>query len=207
MFESLITTGNPITGSQMRAMGKVPQTYRGQNAGGSQSRDAYSRAMADMGRNQVMGAADKATAEYRQRAEQARSADLMAQRQVDQGRYALGKEKEQITRQQDTKYREGRKQLKQYRSLARLRAEQQLANNAIGAIIGTGLTAALAPTIGPALAGGAGLTGAFGLTGAGGAGSGLFSGLLSNGAVSSLMRPAAAPGIAPLPTIPRGYGF
>lgn len=193
MFQSLITTGNPITGSQMRSIGKMPQTYRGASGGGNQSRDAYSRAMADMGRNQVTGAADKSMAEYRQRAENARSADLMAQRQLDQGRYALGREKDQITRQQDTKYREGRRELKQYRNLARLRAEQQLTNNAIGAIVGTGLTMALAPTIGPAMAGGAGLFGA----GSAASGGGLFSSLLGGGSASSAA--PTAPRVAPMP--------
>lgn len=194
MLQSLISTADPLSGSQKRAIGRVPQAYRGSTPGGNTSRDAYSRAMADMGRNQITGAMDKASADYRQKAEQARSADLMAQRQLDQARYAMGREKDQTTRQQDTKYREGRREIKQYRRTARRNAEQRLMNNAIGAIVGTSLTAAMAPVVGPALAGGAGLFG----SSAGGAGSGLFSGggglmsLFSGGMGQSSMPQAPA---------------
>jgi hypothetical protein len=88
-------------------------------------------------------------------------------------------------------------ELKQYRKLARQAAEQRLTNNEIGAIVGTGLTMTLAPTIGPALAGGAGLFSAS--TAAGGGGTGLFGGLLSSGAAGRMMSGTSATGVTPLP--------
>lgn len=189
MLQSLISTADPLSGSQKRDIQRFPQAFKGYAGGGDMSRGAYSRAMADMGRNTMAGAMDKGAAEYRQKAEQARSADLMAQRQLAQGRYALGREKDQITRQQDTKYREGKREIKQYRNIARRNAEQRLINNAIGAIVGTSLTAAAGPMFAQAAAGGAGLFGSG--AAASGPGTGLM-GLFSGGMGGSSMPAAPA---------------
>jgi hypothetical protein len=172
MFQSLISTTDPLSGSQKRAAFMHPQAFRGMAHAGDQSRDAYSRAMADMSRNALAGGMDQYRQQYQQRAEKARSGDLLAQRGVAQGRYELDRNRSQLTRQQDTRLREGRQEIQQYRDLARKRAEQQLTNDVLGAVFGSNNAVNAAPLVGNALAGGArplaGLTSTWGSAGRGG---------------------------------------
>jgi hypothetical protein len=172
MFQSLISTADPLSGSQKRAAFMHPQAFRGMAHAGDQSRDAYSRAMADMSRNALAGSMDQYRQQYQQRAEKARSGDLLAQRGVAQGKYELDRNRSQLTRQQDTRLREGRQEIQQYRDLARKRAEQQLTNDILGAVFGSNNAVNAAPLVGNALAGGArplaGVTSTWGGGGRGG---------------------------------------
>jgi hypothetical protein len=172
MFQSLISTADPLTGSQKRAAFQHPQAFRGAAHAGDKTRDAYSRAMADMSRNSLSGEMDQSRQQYQQRAEKARSGDLLVQRGVAQGRYELDRNRRQLTRQQDTRLREGQQEIQQYRDLARKRAEQQLVNDALGAVFGSNNAVSAAPLVGNALAGGAspmaGLTSGLGTAGRGG---------------------------------------
>jgi hypothetical protein len=172
MFQSLISTADPLSGSQKRSAFLHPQAFRGMANAGDQSRDAYSRAMADMSRNTLAGGMDQYRQQYQQRAEKARSGDLLAQRGAAQGQYELDRNRTQLNRQQDTRLREGRQEIQQYRDLAKKRAEQQLVNDVLGAVFGSNNAVNAAPLVGNALAGGAsplaGLTGAWGSTGRGG---------------------------------------
>jgi hypothetical protein len=74
---------------------------------------------------------------------------------LQQGQYELDRSRAQLTRQQDQSVSQGREQVQQFRSLARKQAEQQLVNDAIGAVFGTNNAMHTAPLIGSALAGGA----------------------------------------------------
>lgn len=155
MFQSLITTAEPLSGSQKRAVATHPQAFRGAAGAGDQTRDAYSRAMADMSRNSMATTMDQYRQQYQQRAERARSEDILAQRGIRQGQYELDKNRTQLTRQQDTALGQGRQQVQQFRDLARKQAEQQLLNDVIGAVFGTNNAMHAAPMVGSALAGGA----------------------------------------------------
>jgi hypothetical protein len=150
MFESLISTTNPYSGSQKRAVSTHPQAFRG-----DPSRDAYARAMADMSRNTLATTMDQYRQQYRQRAEQSRANDILTQRGLGQGRYEMDRNRTQLTRQQDTARRQGRQQTQQFRDLARKQSEQQLVNDVIGAVFGTNTAVSAAPMLGTALAGGA----------------------------------------------------
>jgi hypothetical protein len=152
MFQSLISTADPFSGSQKRAATLHTQAFRGAE---DRSRDAYSRAMADMSRNTMATTLDQYRQQYQKRAEQARSGDLLTQRGLQQGQYELDRSRAQLTRQQDQSVSQGREQVQQFRSLARKQAEQQLVNDAIGAVFGTNNAMHTAPLIGSALAGGA----------------------------------------------------
>lgn len=186
MFQSLISTTDPLTGSQKRAVSQPPQAFRGIAGAGDMSRDAYARAMADMGRNSMATTMDQYRQQYQQRAEQARSGDLLAQRGVQQGQYELGKSRTQLTRQQDLGLSQGRQQVQQYRDLARKQSEQQLVNDVIGAVFGSNNAMHAAPMIGSALAGGArplaGLSSGLNWGTYGGAGRGGLLSLLMGGA-------------------------
>jgi len=150
MFQSLISTADPYSGSQKRAVSTHPQAYRG-----DPSRDAYARAMADMSRNNLATTMDQYRQQYRQRAEQARSNDILAQRGVGQGGYELDRTRTQLMRQQDMGQSQGRQQVQQARDIARRQSEQQLVNDAIGAVFGSNTAVSAAPMLGTALAGGA----------------------------------------------------
>ena len=164
MFQSLISTADPFSASQKRAATAVPQAYRGEP-----SRDAFARAMADMGRNNLATTMDEYRQQYQKRAEQARSNDLLTQRGIGQGVYELGKSSKQMVRQQDLGFGRGQQQVQQSRELARKAAEQQLVNNAIGAVFGSNNAMHAAPMIGTAMAGGARpLAGWQGFSGGGG---------------------------------------
>ncbi len=180
MFQSLISTAAPYSGSQVRAVTRHPQAFRGGSDAGDRSRDAHARAMADMSRNSLAGGMDDYRRQYQQRAEKARSTDLLTQRGIAQGQYELDRNRAQLTRQQNTRLREGRQEISQYRDLARKRAEQQFVNDVVGAIFGTNNAVNAAPLVGNALAGGArpfaGAT-----RGLGGGGSGLFGMLMGGG--------------------------
>lgn len=169
MFRSLISTDDPFTGSQKRAGAMHPQAFRGGANAGDRSRDAYARAMADAGRNTASGSFDAYRQAYQKRAEKARSGDLLAQRQIGQGQYELDRNRSTLTRQQDTRLREGKQEIQQFRDLARRRAEQQLVNDVLGAVFGTNNAMNAAPLLGNALAGGArpfaGATQSFGRSG------------------------------------------
>ena len=154
MFQSLISTADPFSASQKRAATAVPQAYRGEP-----SRDAFARAMADMGRNNLATTMDEYRQQYQKRAEQARSNDLVTQRGIGQGIYELGKSRKQMVRQQDLGFGRGQQQVQQSRELARKAAEQQLVNNAIGAVFGSNNAMHAAPMIGTAMAGGQGYSG------------------------------------------------
>jgi len=176
MFQSLISTADPLTGSQKRAVALHPQAFRGAAGAGDQTRDAYSRAMADMSRNNVATTMDQYRQQYQQRAEQARSGDLVTQRGIKQGQYELNKNRTQLTRQQDLALSQGRQQVQQYRDLARKQSEQQLVNDVIGAVFGTNNAMHAAPMVGTAMAGGArpfgGMTSGLGWGGYGSSGRG-----------------------------------
>lgn len=176
MFQSLISTTDPLTGSQKRAVSQHPQAFRGSAGASDLSRDAYARAMADMSRNSMATTMDQYRQQYQQRAEQARSNDLVTQRGIAQGQYELGKNRTQLTRQQDLALGQGRQQVQQYRDLAKKQAEQQLVNDVLGAVFGSNNAMHAAPMIGSALAGGA--RPMAGLSGWGGYGGASRSGLL-----------------------------
>jgi hypothetical protein len=155
MFQSLISTAAPFSGSQIRAVTRHPQAFRGAADAADRSRDAYARAMADMSRNSLASGMDDYRRQYQQRAEKARSTDLLAQRGIAQGKYELDRNRTQLVRQQNTRLREGRQEIAQYRDLARKRAEQQFLNDVIGAVFGSNNAVNAAPLVGNALAGGA----------------------------------------------------
>ena len=184
MFQSLISTADPFSGSQKRATSMHPQAFRGMANAGEQSRDAYARAMSDMSRNSLAGGMDQYRQQYQQRSEKARSGDLLTQQGISQGRYELDRNRSQLTRQQDTRLREGQQEIQQYRDLARKRAEQQLTNDVLGAVFGSNNAVNAAPMVGNALAGGArpfaGLTSSWG--GYGNAGRGGLLSMLMGGA-------------------------
>jgi len=155
MFQSLISTADPLTGSQKRAVSLHPQAFRGAAGAGDMTRDAYARAMSDMSRNTMATTMDQYRQQYQQRAEQARSTDLLTQRGINQGQYELDRNRTELTRQQDTALGQGRQQVQQARDLARKQAEQQLVNDVIGAVFGSNNAMHAAPMVGTALAGGA----------------------------------------------------
>lgn len=151
MFRSLISTEPPFSGSDLRRVASHPQAYRGTDP----SRAAYARGLADQSRNALAGEMDSYRQEYQKRAERARSADLLGQRRVAQGQYELDRGKTQTLRQQDTRFGEGRREIRQYRELARRQADQQLLNDVLGAVFGSNNAVNAAPLIGNAIAGGA----------------------------------------------------
>ncbi len=109
-----------------------------------------------------------------------RPTDLLTQRGIAQGQYELDRNRAQLTRQQDTRLREGRQEIAQYRDLARKRAEQQFLNDVVEAIFGSNNAVNAAPLVGNALAGGARpFAGATRSLGTGG--SGLFGMLMGGG--------------------------
>jgi hypothetical protein len=155
MFQSLISTADPFTGSQKRAAALHPQAFRGAAGAGDLSRDAHARALADMSRNNLATTMDQYRQEYQRRAEQARSGDLLTQRGIGQGRYELDRNRTQLTRQQDTGLQQGRQQIQQSRDIVRKQAEQQLVNDVLGAVFGSNNAVNAAPMVGTAIAGGA----------------------------------------------------
>jgi|APCry1669188879_1035177.scaffolds.fasta_scaffold79554_2 hypothetical protein len=174
MLQSLISTTDPLTGSQKRAAAAVPQAFRGSANAGDASRDAYARGLADMSRNTLSTAIDQYRQQYQQRAEQARSNDLVYQRGIGQGQYELDRNRSQMIRQQDLALSRGQQQVQQSRDLARKQSEQQLTNDVLGAVFGSNNAYHAAPLIGNALAGGArpfaGISGWGGYGGGGGGG-------------------------------------
>lgn len=156
MFESLIEAKDPFTGSQARklVMGRPQSFSAGYDAGGN-SRAAYSRAAADMGRNKAAGTLDEYRRKFRTQAEQARSEDLLYQRAYGNARDALEMDALQTRRQQDQALRQGKAAIKQYKSQARQQAQQSVLGNIVGAIFGTNNLMRAAPLIGEAYAGGA----------------------------------------------------
>lgn len=175
-LRSLISTDAPLTGSQTRAIARVPQVYRGGGSSGNASRDAYARSMADASSNQLAGTMDRYQQEYRKRAEDARSKDLTTQAQLRNAGFQTERERQTVTRQQDLQRDQTLAEIKQFRKMAGQDARAARRNSLIGGIIGTSLIGATAPFLAPALAGGA----TFGIGGAA-AGGGLMAGLLSGG--------------------------
>ncbi|MFO0452124.1 MAG: hypothetical protein ACK52I_26310 [Pseudomonadota bacterium] len=192
--QSQISVAPPLTGSQTRAMSQMPQAFRGGGSSGNASRDAYARAMADAGSSQLAGTMDKYRQDFQRQAEMARSQDLTAQRQLGNAGYQTERERQQTFRQQDTQRQQTLDQIKQFKRIAQADAAAQRRNSMIQGIIGTGLVAATAPILGPALAGGAGLGGGAALGGgmgsfaSSGAYGGLFGSLLGSGMVGSTMQ-------------------
>jgi hypothetical protein len=183
-MQSLISADAPLTGSQVRSVSQMPQAFAGSGTSGNNSRDAYARAMADAGSSQLSAAADKYRQDFQSKAEQARSQDMIGQRQVANTAYQTERERQQTTRQQDMRRQQTLDQIKQFKRITQADAAAQRRNSMIQGIIGTGLVAATAPILGPALAGGAAATG----FASSGAYSGLFGSLLGSGMVGNSMR-------------------
>jgi hypothetical protein len=172
MFESLIETKSPFTGSQARkvVMGR-PQTYSAGFGAGEKSRAAYSRAAADMGRNKAASTLDDYRRKFQAQTEQARSEDLLYQQAYANAGRKLELDRIESQRQQDQARRQGEASIKQYKTLARQQADQGVLGNIVGAIFGQGNLMRAAPLVGEAWAGGARPFGGFG-------GGGLMSSLL-----------------------------
>lgn len=187
-LQSLISTDAPLTGSQSRAIAQTPQVYRGGGSSGDASRDAYARSMADASSNQMAGTMDRYRQEFVKKAEDARSRDFTAQGQLANSAYQTERERQQVSRQQDQKRDQAIAEIRQFRRLAQADNAANRRNAMIQGIIGTGLVAATAPILGPALAGGAtlgtttaaGAAGSSPLFGQAAAGGGLLGGLMGS---------------------------
>lgn len=175
MFESLIDTKQPFTGSQARkvVMGR-PQTYMGGDGAAGNSRAAFSRAAADMGRNKAASTLDEYRRKFQATTEQARSEDLLFQQAYGNAAQKMDLERQEASRQQDQAKRQGEAALKHYKSQARQQADQSVLGSVVGAIFGQGNLMRAAPLVGEAWAGGARPFGGFG----GSTGGGLMSSLL-----------------------------
>jgi hypothetical protein len=173
MFESLIETKSPFTGSQARkvVMGR-PQTYMGGDGAAGNSRAAFSRATADMGRNKAASTLDQYRRKFQSQTEQARSEDLLYQQAYGNAAKKMELDRVEAGRQQAQAMRQGTAALDNYRSQARQQAGQNVLGSVVGAIFGQGNLMRAAPLFGEALAGGARPFGGFG------GGSGLMSSLL-----------------------------
>lgn len=141
-FTSEFEVRSPFSGSLMRQASQVPQAFRGMTtpggSSGDMSRSAYARALADSGRNNMTGAMDKYRQEYQLRAEQARSNDLLSQKQDAIARYALDKDRQQTIRQQDARYREQRRDIQAFRRQAAADASQNTLFGVLGGLVGGG---------------------------------------------------------------------
>jgi len=169
MFESLIDTKSPFSGSQARkvVMGR-PQTYMGGDGAGGNSRAAFSRAAADMGRNNTASTLDEYRRKFQAQTEKARSEDLLFQQAYGNAANKLDLNRQEASRQQDQAMRQGEAALHNYKMQARQQAGQNTFGSVIGAIFGQNTLTHAAPLVGQAWAGGARPFGGFGGSGGGG---------------------------------------
>lgn len=148
-FGSKIRTESPFTAGFVRRAAAVPQAYQGPN----QSRSAFARALSDETANETYNRFNLAGQKYRQQATEARAKDVQSQRENRLADYALQKEREVTTRQQDFGTAETRKDLDAYLARAKADYKTNTITNITNAIIQGSLLATSLPSASQMLTG------------------------------------------------------
>lgn len=140
-FGSKIRTESPFSTGLLRRAAKTPAAYAGPNA----SRSAFARALSDESANETYNRFNLAGQKYQQQATEARAKDVQSRREDRLANYALQKERDVTTRQQDFSTAETRKDIDAYIARAKADYKTNSITNITNAIIQGGLLATALP--------------------------------------------------------------